>query len=196
MSNYAQTPGFVKTRKLAVIGLLAPISITMGLTGLGFIPTPLFKITIMHLPVIIAGIIEGPFVGGVVGLIFGLFSVYQNVTAPTVVSFVFMNPLVSVIPRILIGIIPYYMYKVVKIKSEPVRVGISAFIGSLTNTVGVLGMIYVLYAEPYAKAKELNPDTIFKTLATVAGTNGIIEAVAAVIIVTPVVLAVKRLYKK
>lgn len=54
-------------RQLTTIGLLSAISIFMGLTGLGFIPLPFMKATIMHIPVIIGAIIEGPLVGATVG---------------------------------------------------------------------------------------------------------------------------------
>ena len=91
-------------RQLTTIGMLSGISIFMGLTGLGFIPLPFMKATIMHIPVIIGAILEGPLVGATVGLVFGLFSIYQNITAPTLLSPVFMNPIVAIIPRVLIGI--------------------------------------------------------------------------------------------
>ena len=93
-----------KTRKLAVTGMMTAIMIVMGTTPLGFIPIGPFKITIMHLPVIIGAILEGPVVGLVLGLFFGLFSLYQAVTAPTILSPLFMDPLVSVLPRMIIWI--------------------------------------------------------------------------------------------
>lgn len=66
----------------------------------------------MHIPVIIAAILEGPVVGGFVGLIFGLSSMYTAATifAGLPTAFVFLNPLVSVFPRILIGIAAHYAY--------------------------------------------------------------------------------------
>ena len=91
-------------RQLTSIGLLSAISIFMGLSGVGFIPLPFMKATIMHIPVIIGAIIEGPLVGATVGLVFGIFSIYQNITAPTAMSVVFMNPIIAIVPRILIGI--------------------------------------------------------------------------------------------
>ena len=99
-----------KTRKLAVTGMMTAIMIVMGTTPLGFIPIGPFKITIMHLPVIIGAILEGPVVGLVLGLFFGLFSLYQAVTAPTILSPLFMDPLVSVLPRMIIGLTSYYAY--------------------------------------------------------------------------------------
>ena len=68
----------------------------------------------MHIPVIIGAIMEGPLVGGLIGLIFGLFSIFQAATNPTPVSFVFLNPIVSVLPRVLIGIVTYYAYRFAK----------------------------------------------------------------------------------
>lgn len=101
----------LNVRKMAVIGILGSISIILGMTPLGFIPVGPTRATIMHIPVIIGAILEGPVVGGIVGLIFGLFSVFQAVTSPTPVSFVFLNPLVSIVPRVLIGITSFYVYK-------------------------------------------------------------------------------------
>lgn len=99
---------------MAIIGILGSISIVLGMTPLGFIPVGPTKATIMHIPVIIGAILEGPVVGGIVGLIFGLFSIFSAVTTPTPVSFAFLNPLVSVLPRILIGITSYYVYVALK----------------------------------------------------------------------------------
>ena len=105
----------LSTRKIAIAGIMSAFSILLSLIpSLGYIVVPFTPITIttMHIPVIIAAILEGPVVGGFVGLIFGLSSMY---TAATIFSglptaFVFLNPLVSVLPRILIGIVAYYVY--------------------------------------------------------------------------------------
>ena len=97
-------------RKMAIIGVLGAISAVLGMTPLGFIPVGPTRATIMHIPVIIGAIMEGPVVGGLVGFIFGVFSIFQAITNPTPVSVVFLNPLVSVLPRILIGIVTYYVY--------------------------------------------------------------------------------------
>jgi uncharacterized membrane protein len=101
----------LNVRKMAIIGMLGGISVVLGMTPLGFIPVGPTRATIMHIPVIIGAIMEGPLVGALVGLIFGLSSMFQAMTSPTVVSFVFLNPIVSILPRVLIGIISYYVYK-------------------------------------------------------------------------------------
>lgn len=184
------------TRQIAIIGMLSAVSIVLGSTGFGFIPLPMAKATIMQIPVIIGAILEGPVVGIAVGLIFGIFSIVQNLTNPNILSFAFLNPLVSVLPRMLIGITTYYVYKKIFIKNDLVKTGISAAVGSLTNTVGVLGMIYLLYAAQYAQAKDIAVNTAAKVIFGIALTNGVPEAIVAVVITIPVVLAVKKIINK
>ena len=60
----------IDVRKMAIIGVLAAISIMLSMTPLGFIPIGPTNATIMHIPVIIGAILEGPVVGIVVGFIF------------------------------------------------------------------------------------------------------------------------------
>lgn len=184
------------TRQITVIGMLSAVSILLGSTGYGFIPLPMAKATIMQIPVIIGAILEGPIVGISVGLIFGLFSIFQNMTNPNVLSFAFLNPLVSVLPRILIGVVAYYAYKIPVIKSEIAKTGIAAAAGSLTNTFGVLSAIYFIYAAQYAQTKGIAVDTAAKVIYGIALTNGIPEAVVAVIITIPAVLAVKKVIRR
>ncbi|NCC78852.1 MAG: ECF transporter S component, partial [Clostridia bacterium] len=72
-----------KTRQLAVVGLLSGISIFLSLTPLGFIPILPINPTIMHVPVIIGAIIEGPMIGAFIGGIFGLSSMLRAFMTPT-----------------------------------------------------------------------------------------------------------------
>ena len=185
----------LNTRQITMIGMLSAISIILGLTGYGFIPLPMAKATIMHIPVIIGAILEGPLVGVMVGLIFGIFSIFQNIATPNILSFAFMNPLVSVLPRILIGLVSYYCYKLTFKNNQLIRIGLSAAIGSLTNTLGVLYMIYLLYGERFAQARGINPNTVFKAILGIALVNGIPEAIVSVVIIIPVVIAIKRATK-
>jgi uncharacterized membrane protein len=183
------------TRQITVIGMLSAITVVLGATGYGFVPLPICKATIMHIPVIIGAIIEGPIVGMAIGLIFGIFSIIQNLMSPNLLSFAFLNPLVSVLPRVLIGLTAYYCYKLTFGKNQILKIGIGAAIASLTNTVGVLGMIYLIYASRYAATKGVTVAAAGKLIFGVAFTNGIVEAILAVIISIPVVLAIKKMRK-
>lgn len=185
----------VKTVNLTTIGMLSAICVVLGLTGYGFIPLPGAKATIMHIPVIVGSIIGGPIVGMSIGLIFGIFSIMQNITAPNLLSFAFINPLVSVLPRVLIGLTSYYVYKLTFIKNHSLKIGLATVVGSITNTFGVLTMIYLLYAAKYAIAKGIDPSIAAKTIYGIAVINGVPEAIIAVIITIPVILAIKKIRK-
>lgn len=196
MLKTTSTASRLSTRQITIVGMLSAISIILGITGYGFIPLPIAKVTIMHIPVIIGAILEGPIVGALTGLIFGLFSIFQNITSPNILSFAFMNPLVSVIPRVLIGVTAYYCYKFSFKNNQLLKIGLSAVIGSLTNTFGVLSMIYLLYARHFAEVRGINPSTTAKVIYGIALTNGIPEAIISVVIIIPVIMAIRRTIRK
>ena len=67
----------VNVRKMSIISVLSAISIMLSMTPLGFIPIGPTNATIMHIPVIIGAILEGPMVGITVGAIFGATSLLR-----------------------------------------------------------------------------------------------------------------------
>lgn len=183
-------------RQITMIGMLSAISIFLGLTGLGFIPIPPIKATIMHIPVIVGAILEGPIVGALVGLIFGLFSMYQAFTAPLPTSsFIFWNPLIALVPRILIGVVAYFVYSFLKnkIKNKSVSIAIASVLATMTNTIGVMGLTYIIYLDKYSQALGLSKELARNTILTVITFNGSIEAVVSGLICVPVILSILKI---
>lgn len=180
-------------RKLVVTGMLAGVTVFLGLTGLGFINIPPVKATIMHIPVIIGAIVEGPIVGAAVGLCFGLFSIYQAFAAPGPTSFLFWNPIVAILPRVLIGLVAYYVYSLVKNRFPKLGIGVAALAGTLTNTILVLGLAYVFYATRFAQAIGIDPSTAGKAIATIGLVNGVPEAIISALIAIPVISTLKKI---
>jgi uncharacterized membrane protein len=171
-----------RTRKIVVAGILGAISIFLGITKWGFIPWFLgVSLTIMHVPVIVGAILEGPIVGLVIGLIFGVFSMIQAAVAPNGPTDVwFTNPLLSVLPRLFIGPVAWIVWS--GLKRWPVLgMIVSGIAGSLTNTLLVLGMIGVLGYAPFA------------ALGPVVISNGLPEAGVSAIITVAVVAAWKQI---
>ena len=171
----------LNVRKMAVIGVLSAISVMMSMIPfIGYIPIGPIKATIMHIPVIIGAIVEGPVVGAIIGLIFGLTSLWNAITQPVTLSPLFLNPLVSVL-----------------ISKRVYASGfIAGIIGSLTNTAGVLGMIYILYADKYLGLIEQKGANAAKLLFGIVLTSGIPEALVAGLIVSAVSVALIRKGKK
>jgi uncharacterized membrane protein len=163
-------------RKIVISGVLAAIAILLGVTRLGFIPVPNLagNATIMHVPAIIGGVMEGWLVGGIVGTIFGLFSFLQATTP------LFKDPLVAIFPRIFIGITAYFTYAALKRVSEFWALVVAAVVGTLTNTVLVLGMAVIRGYLPLAAIPPIIPQAIA-------------EVIIAAIITWAVVAAWKRI---
>lgn len=180
-------------RQIVVVGMLSAIIVVMGATGIGFIPIPPVKATIMHLPVIIGAIIEGPIVGAIIGFIFGIFSIYQAITTPTPTSFLFLNPIIAVLPRVLIGITSYYAYRLMPGKIQGIKAAAGAIIGTLTNTIGVLGLIYLIYLERFTTVIGISPEKGKAAIIGIATTNGIPEILVSTAIIVPVIVGVKRI---
>lgn len=167
----------ITTRKIVLAGILGAISILLGVTKLGYIPVPTAagNATIMHIPVIIGSVLEGWGVGTVIGAIFGV-SAFIESTTP-----IFKDPIVSIIPRLFIGIFAYLTYAGLKRFNEYVAIGAAGIIGSLTNTVLVLA------------AAVIRGYFSIGVAATVAVTSGIPEAIVSLIITLAVVAAWKNL---
>ncbi|KMT21100.1 ECF transporter S component [Clostridium cylindrosporum] len=182
-------------RKMVIAAMFSSISIFLGITGLGFIKIPPVNATIMHVPVIIAAILEGPLVGAIVGFIFGLFSIYQAVTMPTITSFIFLNPIIAILPRVLIALSAYYVYYFISIKYPRVSIAFSSIIGTFINTFLVLLLAYIFYAERLAYVFKINSSTIGMFLAGIGFTNGIPEIIVSTLITLPVVLAINKIKK-
>ena len=182
-----------KARQLTVVGLLSGISIFLSLTPLGFIPILPINPTIMHVPVIIGAIIEGPMIGAFIGGIFGLSSMVRAFMTPTPTNFIFWNPIISIGVRILIGVVAGYVYRA--LKNRNYGVAVSAVAGSLTNTIGVLGLAYVFYLSRYAAGLGISEAAATTFILSFVGTNGVPEAIISALITVPVIAAYRKTKK-
>ena len=186
----------ITIRELTIIGLLAGITIALGLSGYGIIPLGPLNVTTLHVPTLIGAIVEGPKVGGFVGFIFGCYSLWQNITAPNILSPLFINPIISVLPRVLFPILAYLVYLVLwKVPQGP-RIIVTAFMGTIFHTIMVMGLIFLLYADMFALKMNLSPDQVLGSILFLSVTHGIPEAVFAAVIVTPVAMALRKVLRK
>ena len=185
------------TRWMVSVALMAAIVILLANTPLGMIQLPIIKATTVHIPVIIGAILLGPAAGAILGGVFGICSMISNTTAPTLLSFAFSPFLssdlagvfkaiwISVGCRILIGVVAGWLWialKKVKLNAW-VALPITGFVGSMTNTVMVMGSIYVLLAKQYAEAKSVAIDAVWGLIMGTVTASGIPEAIAAAVLV-------------
>ncbi len=207
-----------RVKDQVILALFTAIVILLAFTPIGLIDLPVIKATILHVPVIIGSLALGPKKGAFLGFVFGLTSLIKNTTAPSLLSFAFspfiplpglsdgsvLSLIICFVPRILVGVTPYFTLKafsfiVQKISGKnnlavySVGATLSAVVGAFTNTVLVMGMIYLFFKEPYAAANNIPVDTVLAVVLGIVGTNGVPEAVAAAVITTPVCLALQKL---
>lgn len=205
-----------KYQKLVLTGLFIAIIFLLAFTPIGYIQLPLIKATLVHVPVILGAILLGPQYGAILGFSFGLTSLISNTTAPTLLSFAFtpavnvpgsasgsiLSLIICFVPRILVGIVPYYIYQLFQKlfkqnkKGQFVSLAMGGIIGAFTNTALVMGLIYVLFRNAYAAAKGISVSAVAGVVLGVVGTNGVMEAIVAAVLVTALGKALLPFMKK
>lgn len=198
------------TRWMISVALMAAIVILLANTPLGMIQLPVIKATTVHIPVIIGAIILGPMAGAILGGVFGICSLISNTTAPTLLSFAFSPFLATDIPgifkalwisigcRILIGVAAGWLWILLKkLRVSPwAALPVTGFIGSMVNTITVMGSIYILLAVQYATAKNVAVDAVWGLIMGTVTASGIPEAIAAAVLVTALGKALLTFFRK
>jgi uncharacterized membrane protein len=179
-------------QRITRLGILMGLIILMTfIPNIGYIQTGLFSITTIHIPVLIGAALMGPIGGLVLGLTWGLTSYFYALTLGTIEAMIFLNPMVSIVPRVLVGLIVSYTTLAldkVNVK-EVLKYGMVAGVGTLSNTVLVLSSIFI-----FASEGVLSFNQAFSTIITIIiSTNGLLELFAAVIIVPAVVKAIRKI---
>ena len=198
------------TSWMVSVALMAAIVVVLANTPLGMIQLPIVKATTVHIPVIIGAILLGPTAGAILGFVFGMCSLISNTMAPTLLSFAFSPFMsttgilgaikaiwISVGCRILIGVVAGWVWILLKkIKLNQIAsLAITGFLGSMVNTITVMGSIYFLFAKQYAEAKEVAVTAVWGLVMGTVTASGIPEAIAAAVlvaIVTKVLLRVRK----
>lgn len=201
---------YVKTALLTAI-----IFLLTFVPNIGYIPiNPVINVTIIHIPVIIGSIVLGPKKGAFLGFMFGLSSFIKNTFFSTsAMSFVF-NPLFHIstgyylgalyaviicfVPRILVGVVPHFIYTALKKKITEVGALLTAGVfGSMTNTILVMSLIGLLFKDEYAKMLgEKAANGVFAFIGVTICTNGLAEAVVAAILAATVAKALLMMKKR
>lgn len=183
-----------KNKQLAITGAFSALVILMGIPGLhlGYISiSPVIAFTIMHIPVLLATILAGLSGGLVTGFVFGITSLVNAAANPSgVLDPFFVNPLCSVVPRMLFGAIAWALFTALNLipkMPKTVSAAITAFLATLCHTVLVIGSMYLFLN---AKMLDAMDGTGFAVLMGVLIPGATMEAVAAVIICTAVVGAI------
>ena len=182
---------------IAIIAIFFATMLTLhALSSVILNPLPLpIKPTLIHIPVIIASILYGPRIGATLGGLMGLISMIHNTLFFVPTSSYLFSPfvengsiysiIIALFPRILIGISPYFVYKWFRNRPGLILAGA---IGSLTNTIFVLGGIFFLFQGVFS-------GNLQALIATVLGTNSIAEMIIAATLTAAMIPTLQKVTK-
>ncbi len=212
----------ITTRMITINSIIIAIFLLFALVpSLGYIAVGPVNLTLMHILFLIGMYalyvtinLNLIWSGLIYGLVFGLSSLVQTFISPGITAFIFINPLFSVVPRVLIGLcvglLAYFLTKILdKIEAKiyanqvteltwyqrhylKIYNVIIAFTTATLNTIFVLVFMYFIGPLIYT-----NPDqqAIFKTFTwLILATNYLPEMALAVAIFPPVAYALRKLY--
>ncbi|MCI8423844.1 MAG: ECF transporter S component [Lawsonibacter sp.] len=194
------------TRWMVGTAMMAAIVVLLANTPLGLIPLPIIKATTTHIPVILGAILLGPLAGGILGGVFGICSMVNNTIAPAVLSFAFSPFLALSLPgalkavwvsvgcRVMIGVVSGWLWLALRRLHihEALALPVVGFVGSMTNTVCVMGSIYLLLRPEYAQAMGVAADAVLGLVLGVITGSSVLEALVALVLVTAIGLVLLR----
>lgn len=176
----------VNVKFMTELALIVAIIIIMAFTPLGYIPTPVIKLTLITIPVAVGAIILGPAGGAVCGLAFGLTSFYTALTAPSAMvgAFMMVNPffvaILCIVPRTLEGFLCAVIFKGLKKgMKNPLKYYIAGVSCPLLNTILFMGTLVLLFYNcdyVVAMKESLGVSNPFAFIIAVVGVQALIEA--------------------
>lgn len=168
----------MKTKEITYLGLLMALTVLLGvIPNIGIIQVGPVSITILHIPVIMASVMFDIKGGLIVGTTFGLTSMYVAMTrAASPIDLLFVNPLVSVVPRALFGlacgVLCYFVDENSKLKYAMI-----GFFSTLIHTLLVYLALYMFGKETIDAI--MGNSTLARFLLSAISVNAIIEAAVA-----------------
>jgi uncharacterized membrane protein len=196
-----------RTRRLVETALLVAVTLVMGLTPYGTIKTPLLSISLVTVPVAIAAMLIGPYAGLICGTAFGLTSFLNALIGASAMmsALMLVNPLgvfvTCVIARMLdaavTGFLFHIFHDVLKLKK------LSYYLGGLVcpvfNTIFFMGsLILFFYGSDYVQnlAVKVGAKNPFAFVITIVGVQGLIEALAGMIVAGTVSMVLTKALKR
>jgi len=186
--------------------LMIAVTLVLANTPMGRITMPFLTATTLHIPVIIATLTLGLEAGVLTGFVFGVHSLISNLTGASFFAPFFINPLVSVLPRVVFPLMVYVIAAVVKRltarvdKRHAAAYILASALGTALHTAMVMGMIFLLYGGQIGQMLVNGagvPEAIASRgvgmgIAAMGVTNGVPEMIVAAVIAPVISLALDR----
>lgn len=178
---------------------LAIIAVMTFVPYVGYIQIGLISFTLIHLPVLIGAALFGWKRGLMYGIFFGLGSLIKATTYPGTIDFLFVNPLISVLPRAVFGLVAGLAFslarKLPKIYLKGGFIAVLSFLLTDLHTFLVLTMLIIVYRPQLEVFLNSSVTWVGLALGGLITTGALIEAAIAAIITPTVVLLIINKYR-
>ena len=183
---------------LAQMGVFSALIVVMTFTHVGYITIGALSITLVHIPVIVGACVLGWKLGAALGAVWGVTCMIKAFTMPTAPTDpLFMNPLVSLVPRVLVGIVAGLLFALV-LKADKkglLAAAVAAVAATVCNTALVLTALYLIYGGSKGDLLGIQAVSfpgLVKFIVAVFVSNAVFEVIAAVLIAIPAVFALRK----
>ena len=191
-----------RARRIAVNAMLLALLIIFTL----LMNIPIFIIATAVLPLIVLTVacqVEGWFTSIVMAFAFGVLSFIGSFISPSPLAPVFQNPLVSLVPRLLIGVLGLCVYKLilfitVKLENKDYKVnkrvamivasGLGGAFSVMFNTLFVLSSMWILFGGDTVAGTSITIEFITGLVSI----NFVIELLGTAFITPPIVWSLNR----
>lgn len=191
-----------KTSRITLTAVFIALTLLLGMTPLGLIPLGVINLTILWLPVITGTLFMGLKTGIGLGLCFGLASALSAFGLSLVPAsalaraLIARSPILAIlmcfVPRLLVPMTTWLAYKGLGGEERfPLSAAGAAVTGTLTNTVFYLGLMLLFYT-----VTGLDNMAVKAVIGGTGLLGGGCEAVAAAILVPPILRALGRLKRQ
>ncbi len=185
---------------LAQLGMLSALIVIMTFVPyIGYISIGALSITLLHIPLIIGACVLGVKGGLVLGAVWGITCIIKAATSPVAITDpLFTNPLVSLLPRLIAGLVAGLVFEFVSKKFKKFHLAsvLSAVFACLTNTVFVMGSLYLVYGQSSEAAKlgivQFDFGSFIYFILGAFGTNAVFEMIIAIVIAVPISHALRK----
>lgn len=185
---------------LTLTGMFIALLVAMTfIPYVGYISFPGLSITTLHVVVILGAVVLSPLYSTIIGGVWGATCLIYAMMHGTMDSAIFLDPRISVIPRILVGLIAGWCFRGLsrmlskKKNRDWIAAIITAVVGTLSNTVLVLSAISI-----FGTGVATLGGTLQMILETAIALNGLVELGMAVVLVPTIsipLLKMKRRYQ-
>lgn len=175
-----------RIRTITIHSMFIALIALMGfIPFLGFLPIGAgVSITLIHIPVLLGATLLSTKSSTIFGLTFGLVSLFVVLTnpAPLPTDLFFLNPMISIFPRILFGLLAGLILSYAKQLNPRIKwfaISIGSFLATVGHTILVLTMLWLFESAAFIDSF----GSLFNLIWFILSLNGFLEAILAAFVI-------------